>query len=103
MKVVSDYKQQSDDLPAKYDVLADCIVKLSAEDRRHFIDYNQVETETAADLDSSAYGINANALKAHRPKDLEADQVFVFDMIETELARTIKSGHNELAKNKAAA
>jgi hypothetical protein len=43
-------------------VLADCIVKLSAEDRRHFVDYGQVETEMMSDMDSSAYGINANAL-----------------------------------------
>ena len=48
-------------------------MNLSAEADKHFVDYNQVETETAIDLDSSAYGINANALKANRPKELESD------------------------------
>lgn len=70
IKVISDYKQ-TEDVAGKWDVLADSIVRLSCEERRHFVNYANVETEEPTDLDSSAYGLNAADLKANRPKDLE--------------------------------
>lgn len=80
MNVIADFKAATEDIPASWDVLADCIVKLSPEAGKHFVDYNKVETETTADLDSSAYGINANSLKATRPKELENDLACLFDL-----------------------
>lgn len=101
--MVGEYQAASDDVAGKHDVLADCIVRLSAEERRHFIDYSQVETEQVSDLDGSAYGLNAAALKSNRPKDLEAQQVFLLDMIDSLLVNRIKANQNELAASNQAA
>ena len=99
IKVIKEYKR-TDEVAGKWDVLADCIVKLSSDERRHFVNYANVETESTTDLDASAYGINAAALKANRPKELEADMAFVFDFIEEALAQRISKAKAEISNNR---
>jgi tRNA threonylcarbamoyladenosine modification (KEOPS) complex Cgi121 subunit len=84
--MVNEYKRScGESVAAGWDVFADCMVQLGAEEGKHFVDFRQVESEAAIEMnqDESVDDMTSANCKSTRPNELELNQVKFLNVTES--------------------
>lgn len=76
------------DCQAKWDVFAECLIRLPKEEKIRFVDYSKVECEQATDLadETDTMNMPSDAQKSGgAPTDLLNDQLQIMSLLEAQI------------------
>ena len=87
LKFSNDFKYNSgEDSQAKWDVFAECFMRIPLEEQARFVDYTKVEVELVTDLVDDADTLNNDSKRGNGPPDiLLNDQVQLITLIESQI------------------
>ena len=92
------------DCQAKWDVFAECFIRLSAEERCRFVDYGKVEVELVREMaedegDTLDGGASSENKRAAVPKILLDEQVQIMSLIESQIDALKQSLQEKLTES----